>query len=489
VAGGGLDGIKETPMTSIAEPRTDAVDELATFLGHLDYEALPEDVVDQAKKLLFDAIGVGILGSRTHAAPALNNVMSKIGTGDDALVWGCNSRASAFVATMINASFVHQTELGEGVSRAVVHTSSAVVPAAIAVGERGRVSGRDLVLATAAGIETMIRWGYTMASDPSKSEEERLIGDTAVAMYHGWMTPAMLAPIGTSTVASILRGRSDQLAAAWRFAVNICPTTSFAIISEGSSGKGAFLGIGAANGVLAADLVDAGLEGIRDVFTNWMGQTIPTFDPVRMTYGLGDTWEMTFVLYKHFATIGPIFAPLEAVFAILEDEPDLSTDRIENIHVAGYGRTITIPQYDRPSSEEGARHNLPYCVAEALVRKRRDVFYLDAFTPEEFGNPATWELAQKLTTEIDPDYDALYPHKGAPARVRITLTDGRILEKVADRHTISRYHYPTWNELTTKFAGATRGRLPEDAASEIAEAIQDIERFDDVRDFVSLLSR
>jgi 2-methylcitrate dehydratase PrpD len=463
-----------------AQSEHDPIDEIRDFVVATAYEDLPTEIVEQSKRLIVDGVAAGVLGTATAVAPAFESSMLPIGPSAEATVWGRPDRASAFVATMLNASHIDATELGEGVSRAVVHTSSTVVPAALAIGERQVSTGRDLIRAVALGSEVLIRMGYSMARDPSLPADDTR-GDSAVAMAHGWKTAALFAPVGSATATTILLGNDRLAGDAIRAGVNLCPAASFAMVRDGASIKGAAMGCGAAAGVLAADLVAHGVTGIANVIDDWMALLVPTFDPSMLTARLGTHWELGYVLYKHFATIGPLFAPLEAVFAMLEREPAFDPADVEDVLVEGYSRTVEIPQREQPSTETGARGNLGYCIAHALITRRRDAFFLSAFVPAAYRDSTTWELAKRVRAQVNSEYDALYPHHAAKAKVVVKLRDGRVLEAVADRAAISRYHYPTRDELEEKFLLATRGIMDPDRARRFMDRIWALEQIDDVR--------
>jgi hypothetical protein len=57
---------------------------------------------------------------------------SPMGKGDEATVVRQTGRDSVFNAAMINASYIHSTDLSEGIARGVVHPGTVVVPAAFA---------------------------------------------------------------------------------------------------------------------------------------------------------------------------------------------------------------------------------------------------------------------------------------------------------------------------------------------------------------------
>src|SRR3546814_2526397 len=64
----------------------------------------------------------------------------------------------------MNSTFIHTTELAEGFTRALVHPSTVIVPAVMAVAERDGRSGMDVLVATSVGYELLIRLGMTVGA-------------------------------------------------------------------------------------------------------------------------------------------------------------------------------------------------------------------------------------------------------------------------------------------------------------------------------------
>ena len=82
-----------------------------------------------------------------------------------------------------------------------------------------------------------------------------------------------------------------------------------------------------------------------------------------------------------------------------------------------------IEQKRNPRLMIDAQFSMPFNVALGLSTRR--VAFAD-FTPENFTAPAIRRLMDVTTCKVDPALDAQYP-AAWPARVEITLADGRTL--------------------------------------------------------------
>lgn len=459
---------------------------LATFISGTGYDDLPADVVEQARKLTLDYLAAGILGARSDMAPVYRDLLGFGGQDGGSTVLGSGAgRAPAPLAAALNAAYGHQVELAEGVSRAVVHCSNAVVPAALAVAEEVGASGRDYLRAVALGCEALIRWGYCLNSDPARPPD----GDHPIAYRNGWWTPAALAPLGAATAATLLLGGDvAELSRSWGLATNLCPTATRELVHEGGSGKGMVLGIGCMNGVLAARLAHAGGTGSPDVLRGWLPLFGDVYDTARLSDGLGTTYEVGFVLYKYFATTGPIFASIEAVFALLDRYGPIPVQDITGIRIEGYRRTKEFHRAVPPVNPEAARSDTGYCVARALVSGDPSDFVEAAFTENAITDPTTLQLAGLVKVDVDPHYDSLYPKKAAYARLTVTLANGGARSVEVDRDAIPRYHNPQRSDTETKFRAAAAPALGDDKTRAAATAVWTLDSADTVHTLTATLS-
>jgi 2-methylcitrate dehydratase PrpD len=76
------------------------------------------------------------------------------------------------------------------------------------------------------------------------------------------------------------------------------------------------------------------------------------------------------------------------------------------------------------TTEQEARFSVQYCIAALL---HGGAVRLDAFAPERLADPALHAFMAKVSVGLSPDLADAYPRKRA-ARIRIELTDGRVLE-------------------------------------------------------------
>src|SRR5829696_5005286 len=127
--------------------------ELAERIAAMQYGDMSEDAVYWGKIALLDTIGVTLAGAAEDAPRLLNEVLAP-GSLGPCLVFGGDRRASTLDAALVNGPAAHALDFDNTVSTLGGHVSAVMVPALIAAAEAHRSTGKDLLLAHAAGFET-----------------------------------------------------------------------------------------------------------------------------------------------------------------------------------------------------------------------------------------------------------------------------------------------------------------------------------------------
>ena len=145
-------------MTSPDRAEEDLVQHFGGFAAAVQFDDLPVEAIEAAKKSILDTIGVILAASRLE--PAVRSVVDLVidsAGKPEATILAFGGRVPADQAAFANGAMAHcldfddQTPWGQ-------HAASSIVPAVLAVAERrGGVSGRDLIAAVAAGQDLFAR--------------------------------------------------------------------------------------------------------------------------------------------------------------------------------------------------------------------------------------------------------------------------------------------------------------------------------------------
>lgn len=140
------------------------------------------------------------------------------------------------------------------------------------------------------------------------------------------------------------------------------------------------------------------------------------------------------------------------------------------------------PKY-RPITHVDAQFSLPYTAAVAICKNRTG--------PEEvkekaLKDPEVLKLASKVTWELDPKAEALYP-KAYPAKLVATMNDGRLFEAHVDFPKGDPEDPASFEEIVDKFNMLTEKFFNKQRRGKIVEMIKKIEKIENVAKLGDLL--
>ena len=167
-------------------------------------------------------------------------------------------------------------------------------------------------------------------------------------------------------------------------------------------------------------------------------------------------------------------------------EPGVRADAIKAIECFIHPREMPIvcePRASKlvPQTDYDAKFSLPYTVACMLVRGHVD---LDDFTPEVIRDAAVLDLAARV--ECIPDPDADYP-RFFPGRLRMTLRDGRVLERDEPINRGSPERPLSDDDVAAKFRRNAAAVLPDEQVEALRAAVSGIDAAPSVRELAARL--
>ena len=444
---------------------------IANFAAALSPSVLPDEVCRAVKRHVLDAIGVALAASGMGAVGPVVDAVKAWGGTREAAVIGSDAVVPASSAALANGALVHALDFDDTHIESVVHPSSVVVPAALAVAQEAGSSGREILTACTIGYEVAAR-----------------IGAAAPGRFHarGLHPTGLVGPFVAAVVAGRLWGLdADEIANA----LGIAGSQSsglFAALDDGTETKRLHPGWAAHAGVIAADLARRGFTGPRGVFESRNG-FFPAFlagerpDLSRLLRGLGYEWESTRIAIKPYPACHFVHAYMDAARRTRAKAGD-----IEEVVCAVASPTVGIvcePRAEKtaPSSAYSARFSLPFAVASALVGGRDAI---GLFDEEARTDRRVLALAERVRYEID---DTLPFPKTYGGRLTILWRDGRerTIEEPVNRGHPDRPLAD--DDVAAKFVSNARRRLDEAAADKLAVTLDHLEQLDTIDDVVALV--
>jgi 2-methylcitrate dehydratase PrpD len=432
----------------------------ARFVTGLALEDVPPAVVARTILLTLDTIGGCLASSTMDFGRAVIRTGERLGGPPESSLIGAKAKVAAANAVLANGTLAHGLDFDDTREDAIVHTGCVAVPTALAVGEAVGASGRAALEAMLAGVEVMCRVGLAV---PGKFHARH---------FH---PTALAGSFAAAAAAGKLYGLTeDQLVHAF----GICGSQASGIIeylADGSWTKRLHPGWAAHAGVTATLLAQNGFSGPEGAFEGRQGfyqAFAGGYDEARMDQlleSLDKAWEVEHLTFKPYPCGSIAHAYMDCALR-LRAQHAIRPDQIAEIHCRTAEGPVPrlwepLAAKRRPPNGYAAKFSLPYLVAVILVRGRAG---LAEFTDEAVQDRAVLKVAAKVNYELDPSID--YPRQFV-GRVRIRLTDGRVLEDRQD-HPRGGPDFPmTREELEAKFRANAGLLLPREGIEEVIKAV------------------
>jgi len=378
-------------------------DRLAAFVAASRWEDIPAPVRHEGVRSLLNFVGGALGGCRDEAVGLAAKVLTPYFGPAQASVIGRRERPDVLNAAFLNAISANVLEYDDTHLPTVIHPAAPVAPGLLALAERRRVSGADLVHALILGIEAECRIGLSVMPTHYR---------------RGWHITATCGIFGAAAAAGKLLGL-DTRHMAW--ALGHAATQSAGLIeSLGSMSKSIGVGNAARNGLAAALFAEAGFTAAERAIEGRYGFASVTSDSVNLGLiadGLGEHWEILGNCYKPYPCGVVLFPVIDACLELCARHAPAPT-RIAGIVVRGH--PLLRERADRPAVETGreAKVSLQHSVAVALLQGRAGLAqYEDACV----ADPAVRALRAKVAVEEDDSIPV------ESALVTLRLDDGTSL--------------------------------------------------------------
>lgn len=396
---------------------------LASWAAALTIDAIPETTRRAALRHLLDGIGNGIGARRLDQGGPGLSVARGLGGPAQAHPLGDSAAISAPAAAFANGVLMHALDFDDTHAGALVHPTTVVAPAVLAVAEEVDATGAQALIALVAGLEVACR-----------------LGAAAPYGFHsrGLHATAVVGPLAGAVAAGLLYGADAD---ALTDAIGIAASSSGGLLEfldTGANTKTLHPGNVGFSGVLAARLAMAGasgpesvLEGRRGLYRALADRDI---DPDAIVADLGTRWESASIGIKPYPSCQLMHASLDAVGAALdaarEQRLGASPTRITAITVDVHPDSLDIvcgpgTGTRAPRSVYDAKFDLPWSVA-ALVHD--GAVTVDTYAEDSIVRPDVAATAGLVDVVSVPDDR---PAADAAGRAVITFGDGsRIVGEV-----------------------------------------------------------
>ncbi len=452
--------------------------ELARFVNQTRYEDLPQETVKAAKRDILDTMGVGLAGSSALGISQVVDYAVEMGGKKSSTIMLYGGKVPPANAALVNASMCHALDFDDTHDKAVLHTGTVVVPAALAIAEHiGGVSGKDFITAVTLGIEIHCRLGL------------------ATKLWIGWMLTPLYGYFGAATAAAkLLKLDETGILNAWGIAYSQTAGNTEMVVS-GALTKRLQAGFAASSGVLAGLLAQRGITGSENTFEGKAGifnlYQRGQYDAAELTKALGESYEVANLSFKPYPCCRFNHSSINAALEIVR-KYDLKPEQIEEVRVgvssAGYVNNCEpIEVKRRPRNPVDAQFSIPYAVASALVRKRVSI---KDFSEEAIKDKSVLDISARVYPFIDPEIEKEAGRGIAPSRVEVRTKTGKVYSVKINVPTGHPDNPLTDEEFDLKFqlcAASGAKTLSAKAVSKIIVMLNNLEQVEDIEALGKLL--
>jgi 2-methylcitrate dehydratase PrpD len=441
--------------------------ELADFFAGLCYESLPATVRTRVTDIVLDTVASAIAGRHGEETAQIEALASALGGPRTSTVIAGPPQSLAG-ATLVNGYQVTAVTVCDIHRPTLCHVTPEVIPPALAIAEQRGLSGRDFLVAVAAGLEAVVRVGTGMRYQSMRAR--------------GWHSPGVIGPFGGAAAISLLLKLDARRT---RNALSLAGTQSGGTFAHWGTPTIKFhQSRGALSGLLAALLAEQDFPAGPEILTAEHGGLFNLYsdggDAAAAVAGLGETWMLETISLRLWPAASSIQSVITAMLALIEKH-DLRPEQVERIDV-GLSKTVYDMHGSLPwDNKFRALLSAPYVTGVVLHDRR---CWFEQFVPQRIADPSLDAfIRQRIKVVIDESV------KGTGAVVSVGTKDGRAL--------VDRREYPrgdaadplSRDEIVNKFRESAKGLLKPDDSERAIDMLVGIAELPRVSDLCATLAR
>jgi 2-methylcitrate dehydratase PrpD len=444
---------------------------LSSYMSEARGRALPDEAVEKAKHHILDTLAAMISGSELLPGRQAIKFVRGYGGEKVATVAGSDVLCGPIEAALANGMLAHSDETDDSHAPSQSHPGCAIVPAALAAGEKFGIDGQQFLRAVALGYDVGPRVTMTLGAEPYEHDSHR--STHSIATNFG---AAAAAGCAANLNAHEMRWLLDYAAQQSSGLANWAQDTDHIVKAFN------FAGMGARNGVTAALVVQSGWTGVDDIFSgadNFFLAYAPQADPAGLVDKLGERYEVARTDIKKWAAGMPVQAALDAVDNIRKRRP-FEAGQVQQVTVRLANREVPIV-----NNREMPDVCLQHMIAVMLIDKT--LTFRSSHDRARMQDAATLRERAKVHLIPDEELERLMPRR--QAIVEITLTDGTRLSEHVDAVRGTAHNPMPREEVIAKAHDLVTPVLGAEKCAGLVERISGLETVKDVRELRPLLQR
>ncbi len=439
---------------------------IARFIAKTTAEEIPEEAFKVAKRCFIDCIGVSLAGSLQPESHLIKELVLESGGNPEAGVIGGGFKTSMLNSALANGVIAHALDYDDISTKFLAHPSVNLIPAILAIGEKRKISGKEMLTSYIIGFEVGANLGNIMGM---------------TFFGRPWHATSILGSIGASVACARIIGLGMEKT---ETALSIASSLASGLkINFGSMTKPLHTGNAARNGLLSVILAKKGFTANVNVFEGPNG-FCQAYSGIECDFrvieeNLGRNWFIISpgIKFKPYPCCASVAGCADAILElkrrynilpgdVKEIECRLSPLMIET------GASIHLPR----TGQEG-RFSLEYDMAIAIIEGELS---LKQYTDEKVNSPIARELMKKVKT-VFPEGIGMGMEE--PQEVIVRLNDGRELSHRVEKHKGTAENPLSDEEIFYKFQDCASLVLDKERVEEILNILRNL---DEIRDLTRL---
>lgn len=454
-----------------ADAASPVMAQLSTYMSEARSRALPDEVVEKVKHHILDTLAAMISGSELSPGRAAIQFARTYGGEKVAMVVGSNALCGPMEAALANGMLAHSDETDDSHAPSQSHPGCAVVPAALAAGEKFGIGGAWFLRAVALGYDVGPRMTMTLGVEDFQRK-----GHKSTHAVAGIFGAAAAAGCAASLNARQMRWLLDYAAqqssgiAAWQRDTDHIEKAFV------------FAGMPARSGVTAALLVQSGWTGVEDIFSgpdNFLQAYAPQTDSAALVEKLGERYEVARTNIKKWSVGSPIQAPLDALELVRKRRP-FEAEQVQQVIVR-----VSTAEAAVVDNREIPDICLQHMVAVMLLDKTAS--FRAAHDKARMQDPAI--LRQRAKVQLVPDEELQRRLPRREAIVEVTLADGTRLSEHVQAVRGTAEDPMTRAEVVAKCRDLMTPVLGAATCTKLIERVLALETVKEIRELRPLLQR
>jgi 2-methylcitrate dehydratase PrpD len=442
---------------------------LSGYMSAARGRALPGPVVEAVKQHVLDTVASMVSGSELPPGRGAIQFARAYGGEKVATVVCSNVVCGPIEAALANGVLAQADETDDSHAPSLSHPGCAVVPAALAAGERFGIGGTQFLRAVALGYDVGTRVSMTLGGQKFLDATHR-------------DTHSLSEGFGAAAAAGCAANlNAEQMRWLLDYAAQQSSGIAFWMRDTEHVEKAfVFGGMTARDGVTAALLVQAGWSGVDDAFSgadNFLVASLPSAKADGLIEQIGERYEVMRTSIKKWTVGSPIQAPLDALENLRKKHP-FETGQLKQLTVrVASDEASVVDNRDIPDI------CLQHMVAVMLIDKTAS--FHAAHDKARMQDAAVLRERAKIQLVPDAELEKLLPKR--VAIVTATLVDGTQFGERVEAVRGTPDNPMTREEVVAKARDLMAPILGADASGKLIEKILALESVKDIRELRPLL--